>query len=311
MEQPKSPNHQPVLLKEVLEALQISDGQVIVDGTLGLGGYSEAVLNSGKKVKIVAFELDQVNLEVAKVKLQDFSGEVTYINDNFANIKEALAKEGVEQIDSVMLDLGLSSPQVDVAERGFSFAKDGALDMRFGKEQKVTAADVVNSYSAGELTRIFREYGEERYARNIAKSIVERRLEKRFERTLDLADFIVSLTKGPKGKIHPATRVFQALRIEVNRELESLLKVLTDSVDLMRSKGRLAVVSYHSLEDRIVKNFFRDFSREFINLPGELTTTYLEPKVRIINKKPIVPTPEEVRRNPRARSAKLRIAEKI
>ena len=228
MEQPKSPNHHPVLLKEVLEALQISDGQVIVDGTLGLGGYSEAVLNSGKKVKIMAFELDQANLEVARDRLKDFSGQVTYINDNFANIKNALAKEGVEQVDSVMLDLGLSSPQVDVAERGFSFAKDGALDMRFGKHQKVSAADIVNSYSAGELTRIFKEYGEERYARNIAQSIVERRAEKPFLRTLDLADFIVSLTRGPKGKIHPATRVFQALRIEVNRELESLLKVLTD-----------------------------------------------------------------------------------
>ena len=248
---------------------------------------------------------------MAKDRLQKQADQMIYINDNFANIKAALTKEGVEQIDGVMLDLGLSSPQVDVAERGFSFLRDGALDMRFGKSQKVTAADVVNTYSAQQLALIFREYGEERHARNIANAIVERRLETPFERTLDLANFIASLARGKQGKIHPATRVFQALRIEVNRELESLQKVLTDSVDLMRSKGRLVVVSYHSLEDRIVKNFFRDFSRDFINIPGELTTTYLQPKVRIINKKPIVPSSEEVRGNPRARSAKLRIAEKV
>lgn len=311
MEQGKSPNHQPVLLHEVVEALEIADGQTIIDGTLGLGGYSQAVLQTGKKVKIVAFELDGENLQIAKERLAEWSGQVTFINDNFANIKTDLEEAGVQKIDGVMLDLGLSSPQVDLAERGFSFAKDGALDMRFGKHQKVTAADVVNTYSAEQLNKIFREYGEERWAKKIALEIVKRRLEKPFERTLELADFVAKIVRGKKEKIHPATRVFQALRIEVNNELGSLEVVLQDSLEKMAPKARLAVVSYHSLEDRIVKNFFRDAAREFINLPDELQTRYLEPKLRLISKKPIVPSAEEIKANPRARSAKLRIAEKI
>jgi 16S rRNA (cytosine1402-N4)-methyltransferase len=315
MEQSKTINleskHQPVLLKEVVEALNLEDGQIVVDGTLGLGGYSEAVLASGKKLKVVAFELDSANLDFAKERLGKYQGQLTVIHDNFANIKSALSEQGIEEIDGLMLDLGLASPQVDLPERGFSFSKDGELDMRFNKDQSQTAADVINNYSAEQLARIFKEYGEERYAYNIANSIVQRRSEKKFERTVELADFIVSLTRGKKGKIHPATKVFQALRIEVNQELQSLEQVLNDSADLIKQNGRIAVVSYHSLEDRIVKNFFREAAREFINLPNELTTRYLKPKFRLLNKKPIVPGSEEIRQNPRARSAKLRVAEKI
>lgn len=310
MEQSKSPNHQPVLLAEVIDAMKLSDGQTIVDGTLGLGGYSERALQSVKNLKIVAFELDEENLQLAKKRLADFSGQLTYIKDNFANIKEDLAEAGIEQVDGIMLDLGLSSPQVDLADRGFSFAKDGALDMRYG-EQGITAADVINTFDVEKLAKIFREYGEEKYAFRIATAIVKRRSEKKFERTIELADFIAQNVGGKKEKIHPATRVFQALRIAVNNELESLERVLTYSVDLMAPNARLAVVSYHSLEDRIVKNFFRTEAREFVNLPNELTTTYLEPKLRLINKKPITPSAEELKINPRARSGKLRIAEKI
>jgi 16S rRNA (cytosine1402-N4)-methyltransferase len=315
MEQSKSNNlnslHQPVLLEEVVEGLNLQDGQIIVDGTLGLGGYSEAVFQSGKKLKVVAFELDQANLELAKDRLAEYQENLTVIHDNFANIKTDLAENGIEQIDGLMLDLGLSSPQVDVADRGFSFSKDGDLDMRFNKEQTLTAAEVVNKYNALQLEKIFREYGEERHARKIAQAIVKRRAEKPFSRTVELADFVASLIWGKKEKIHPATRVFQALRIEVNHELQSLEQVLNDSVDLLNKSGRLVVVSYHSLEDRIVKNFFREAAREFINLPNELTTRYLQPKLRLLTKKPITPSAKEVQANPRARSAKLRLAEKI
>lgn len=303
--------HLPVMVKEVVEGLNLSEGSLIVDGTLGLGGYSEAVLSSGKKVKVVAFELDQANLEYAKSRLEKYQDNFIVIHDNFANIKEDLAEKGIEQIDGLMLDLGLSSPQVDEAERGFSFSREGELDMRFNKQQSLTAADVINKYSAEHLEKIFREYGEERYSRKIAQSIVKRRSEKTFTTTTELAEFVASLIRGKKEKIHPATRVFQALRIEVNQELQSLERVLTDSVDLLAKSGRLAVVSYHSLEDRIVKNFFRDASREFINLPNELTTRYLQPKLRILNKKPITPSNEEIKQNPRSRSAKLRLAERI
>jgi len=311
MEQTKTPNHQPVLLQEVIEAMKLADEQTIVDGTLGLGGYSEKALQSAKKLKIVAFELDQANLDLAKKRLAEFSSQMIYVNDNFANIKRELANVEVEKVDGLMLDLGLSSPQIDLAERGFSFGKEGALDMRYGKEQPLTAADVVNTYDIEKLTKIFREYGEERSAYKIATAIVARRAEKKFTTTTELADFIAASVGGKKERIHPATRVFQALRIEVNRELSSLEQVLNDSVDLLNPKARVAVVSYHSLEDRIVKNFFRDASREYVNLPNELTTTYLHPKLRLINKKPITPSAEEIQANPRSRSAKLRIAEKI
>ncbi len=311
MEQSKSPNHQPVLLKEVIASLQLRDGQTIVDGTLGLGGYSEEALRSAKGLKVVAFDLDQENLRLAKEKLAEYSDQMIYVNDNFANIKRELENLKIEKIDGLMLDLGLSSPQIDLAERGFSFGKEGPLDMRYGKDQPLTAADVINSYGLEQLTKIFREYGEERHAYKIARAILQRRSEKDFTTTTELADFIAETVGGKKERIHPATRVFQALRIEVNRELSSLEQVLNDSVELMNPQARLAVVSYHSLEDRIVKNFFRDSAREFVNLPNELTTRYLQPKLRLINKKPLRPSNEEVMENPRSRSAKLRIAERI
>jgi 16S rRNA (cytosine1402-N4)-methyltransferase len=311
MEQGNNKFHQPVLLQEVVASLNLKDGQTVVDGTLGLGGYSEAVLKTGKKVKIVAFDLDRENLDFAKNRLADYGDNVTFVHNNFAEIASELQSLEVKEVDGLMLDLGLASPQVDQAGRGFSFSKEGDLDMRFDQRQKLTAAEVVNKYSLDQLTRIFREYGEERSARKAALAIVEHRIKTPFTTTKQLADFIQTIIKQKNSRIHPATRIFQALRIEVNRELESLQKVLTDSVDLLAREGRIAVVSYHSLEDRIVKNFFRDNAREFINLPDELTTRYLQPKLKIITKKPIVPGSEERAANPRSRSAKLRVAEKI
>lgn len=306
-----TPQHQPVLLKGVLDAMNLEAADLVVDGTLGLGGYSEEALNRNSKVRVIAFELDAENLAFAKNRLSKFADRISYINDNFGNLENALAEIGVKEIDGVMLDLGLSSPQIDVAERGFSFMREGALDMRFGKMQTLTAADVVNTYDLEDLSRIFREYGEEKSAWRIANAIFERRKTKKFETTTELADMIADLFHGKKQKIHPATRIFQALRIEVNKELEMLEQALKQSVKVLRPNGRLAVVAYHSLEDRIVKNFFREESREFVNLPNELTTRMLEPALKLVYKKPITPSVNEVRENPRSRSAKLRVAEKI
>jgi 16S rRNA (cytosine1402-N4)-methyltransferase len=311
MDQALNTLHNPVLGKEVIAALNVSDGQVIVDGTLGLGGYSEMILDSGKKVKIAAFDLDEQNLQLARERLAGHSQSMVYFHDNFANLKADLSGQNIDEIDGLMLDLGLASTQVDQADRGFSFNKDAELDMRFDRSRGITAREVVNDYSPEELTRIFREYGEENKAWKVAQAIAERRKEKKFTGTLELAGFIEALLGGRKGRIHPATKVFQALRMEVNRELQNLETALSDSLDLLKSNGRIAVVSYHSLEDRIVKNFFREHSREYVNLPDQLTTTYLSPKLKIITKKPIVPSAGEIQANPRARSAKLRVAEKI
>lgn len=303
--------HNPVLVSEVVEAMALEDGKVIVDGTLGLGGYSQAALQTGKKIKIMAFDLDEQNMRLARQRLADYGDAVAYYRNNFAEMGEVLQADKVEQVDGVMLDLGIASTQVDNADRGFSFIKDGDLDMRFDSRQTLSAKDIVNTYSLDQLTRIFRELGEERQARRAATAIVTRRKEKLFERTLELVQFLEGVISSKKSRIHPATKIFQALRIEVNKELSNLQKVLQDSLAMLSVSGRIAVVSYHSLEDRIVKNFFRAQSKEYINLPNQLTTTYLEPKLKILTKKPIVPTVRELSENPRSRSAKLRVAERI
>ncbi len=303
--------HIPVLLDEVINSLNLADGKILVDGTLGLGGYSEKALSSFKGIKIVAFDLDQENLNLAKERLYKYHQQITFIHDNFANLKENLEDLGIEKIDALMLDLGIASTQVDIAEKGFSFNKEGYLDMRFDKSQHLTAKDIVNNYDLNALVKIFREFGEEKSAFKIAKEIVNRRKIQKFENTKELAELIEKVKGVSKGKIHPATQVFQALRIAVNQELDNLKKILEDSVDFLGPKARVAVVSYHSLEDKIVKDFYRENSREFVNLPNELTTTYLIPKFRVITKKPISPSKDEVNFNPRARSAKLRVVEKI
>ncbi len=304
--------HQPVLLDEVIDSLNLKNDAVLVDGTLGLGGYSEKALECFKNLRLIAFDLDQENLAVAKARLAAWSEQIDFVNDNFATLAEAAGKLKVKEIDAIMLDLGIASTQVDRAERGFSFMREGDLDMRFSKEQTLTAAEVVNKFGEAEIARIFWELGEERFSRKIARAIIERRREKPFLKTTDLAELVAKVVRArPGSRIHPATKVFQALRIYVNQELENLQRILSDGVELLKKEGRIAVVSYHSLEDRIVKNFFRDAAREFINLPGELKTTELQPKIKIITKKPIVPTAQELAKNPRARSAKLRVAERI
>lgn len=305
------PMHDPVLLREVLEGLQLPGKKVIVDGTLGLGGHAHALLtNANGDSKLVAFELDEENLKRAQEKLKEFDSRIHYIQSNFRNLAEELKKLKINGVDAILLDLGLSSPQVDVAERGFSFLREGPLDMRFDKNQELTAAHVINSYPEKELARIFFEYGEEMKSRLLAREIVRRRRSRSFKTTTELAGFIEKYIKR-QGHIHPATRVFQALRIEVNKELESLQSVMEQAMGLLKKKGRLAIIAYHSLEDRLVKNFFKDQARDYINLPDQLTTTHLDPKLKIVTKKPLVPGETELSKNPRSRSAKLRVAEKI
>ena len=224
---------------------------------------------------------------------------MVYIHANFVDMTQELKKTRVRAIDAFLFDLGIASPHVDDPERGFSFLREGALDMRFNpKDQKTTAADVVNKYSERELIRIFKEFGEEKHARKIAQALCKTRKRRPFKTTTQLAEHIAKNVKRT-GRIHPATRVFQALRIEVNKELDVLVEGLRQAVELLKKNGRIAVISYHSLEDRIVKNLFRDLARQ----NGET--------LKIVTKKPIVPTPEEIAQNPRCRSAKLRVAQKL
>jgi 16S rRNA (cytosine1402-N4)-methyltransferase len=303
--------HQPVLLKEVVENLCLSKKRNIVDATLGLGGHTTAILeNLPKAGKVIGFELDPDHLKAAKKNLRKFKDRVIYVNANFSTLKDSLKDARVKAVDGILFDLGMASPHVDVAEKGFSFLREGPLDMRFDPKQELTAATVVNSYSEKLLIRIFKEYGEEKKARKVALEIIRVRKRKPFKTTTQLADFIEKLLKRD-GRIHPATRIFQALRIEVNHELDVLINALTQACEVLKPGSRIVVISYHSLEDRIVKTFFREQAREYINLPDQPTTTMLEPTLKIITKKPIVPTEEEIRRNPRSRSAKLRVAEKI
>lgn len=296
---------------EVLENLEPSKKRVVVDCTLGLGGHTKMLLEKMPKAgKLFAFELDAENMKKAKAKLRLFKDRITFINANFSTLTEQLSKTRLKGVDAVLFDLGLSSVHVDDPEKGFSFMKDGPLDMRFDRKQMLTAAEVVNKYSEKELIRIFKEYGEEKKARKIAMEITRIRKRKPFKTTMQLANMIEKLL-GRQGRIHPATRVFQALRIEVNDELGNLRAALEQAVNLLRPKGRIAVISYHSLEDRIVKHFFKDLCRDYVNLPGQVTTTKLEPKLSLVTKKPLVPAENELIQNPRSRSAKLRVAEKL
>ena len=304
--------HQSVLLSETLDLLNLTANTNIIDGTLGLGGHSLAILEKLKgKGHIMGFDQDERNLKVAKERLKKYGKQVLYIHDNFENMAKH-AKKNDFQPDAILLDLGLSSPHIDEAERGFSFQKDGPLDMRFDQRQKTTAQQVVNSYSETDLADIIFHYGEDRQSRKIARRIVEARKAQPIQTTHQLAAIIASGSKGgAKGK-HPATQTFQALRIHVNRELEVLKKTLEDALELLKKGGRLVVISYHSLEDRIVKNFLRDQTKNCI-CPKELPICQcnFEKTLYILTKKPIIPSGLEVSENPRARSAKLRAAERL
>ena len=287
----------------------------MIDGTLGLAGHaSDALSLIGPAGHLYGFDQDESHLALAREKLSQISPNFTLFHANFTDMQEKLSSVGVSQVNGILLDLGLASPHIDDPERGFSFLRDGPLDMRFSPSlSDMTAADVVNTWPLRDLQLIFWRYGEEKFSRRIAQAIVEKRYEKPFTTTKQLADFIMEVTPRLRNmKIHPATRVFQALRIAVNRELEVLENVLPQAVSLLAPKGRLVIISYHSLEDRIVKHFLKSQAVECVCSPEVLRCVCSGiPIVKLVTKKPVEPTEEEIAQNPRSRSAKLRVAEKV
>jgi len=301
--------HRPVLATEVVELLAPRPGSLIVDATCGGGGHTEAILRTGADV--LALDRDPDAIEYARNKLAGFGGRVTLREVNFRDADKVFDELGIETIGGALLDLGVSSRQLENAERGFSMMRNGPLDMRMDPQLQLTAADIVNQYSEEELTRLFRELGEEPAARRIASLIVKMRKSAPFRETLQLARAIEKIV-GRHGRRHPATQVFQALRMEVNDELAALeqgLRVLTARLE---ASTRVAVITFHSLEDRIVKNFFRERSREWLDQP-EWPAPQRNPErdLNLITPKPVEPDQNERSMNPRARSAKLRVAEKI
>lgn len=302
--------HIPVLPDEVIAAL-LPDGEadVIVDGTLGAGGHTKLLLERGAK-QVIAFDLDPQAIAIATQKLKAFGDRVHIINDSYANMTQHVQALGWDHVDGILLDLGVSSMQFDTPERGFAFRYDAPLDMRFTPDDgRPSAADIVNSWQADDLADIFFRYGEERHSRKIARDIVA---ERPLHTTTELAELIARSVpqKWRSGDIHPATRVFQALRIAVNDELGTVERALPLAVDLLKSGGRLAVISFHSLEDRIVKQYFKEASTEVISPPGMASIKPRAAQIHLINRKPIVPSAAEIDANPRSRSSKLRIAEK-
>jgi len=301
--------HYSVMLPEVLSAMAPADGEVYVDGTLGAGGYTQALLDQAD-CTVVAIDRDEAALAIAKERLKDYEGRVYFVRGRFADVASHLAQLGFARVDGFVVDLGVSSMQLDQADRGFSFRFDGPLDMRMDQSgEGQTAADVVNTYDETDIANIIYKYGEERKSRHVARAIVSRRAERPFERTSDLADVVRgAIFSSPKDKIDPATRTFQGLRIYVNKELEELEKALDASVDILSPGGRLVVVSFHSLEDRIVKHFLLDRSgqrsRGSRHMP-DLTPD--EPAVfSLPSKKAVFPSDDEVADNARSRSARLR-----
>ncbi len=307
-------NHVPVLLNECIECLNIKEGGIYVDGTLGGGGHSSRVLkrlnNTGK---LIGIDRDSEALAHTSERLKQYSN-IIYVKDNHENIKNILIDLGIGEVDGILLDLGVSSYQLDEPSRGFSYMHDATLDMRMNKDQEFTAYDVVNKYSEERLADIFFNYGEEKYSKSIARKIVDVRKNKEIETTYELVDVIKSAipAKARNEKQHPAKRVFQAIRIEVNEELVDLENAICDAVMSLKAGGRLLIITFHSLEDRIVKKTFE-------NLQGKCTCPPDFPKCicgfksygKVITKKPIIATDDELEQNPRSRSAKLRVFERV
>jgi len=303
--------HIPVLLNEVLEYL-IPEGRSVervIDGTLGAGGHTKALLAAGAQA-VLAFDLDFQAITLAQAILSDYTDRVQFVHDSYLNMRQHAHAKGWHEVDAILLDLGLSSMQLDTPERGFAFMHDAPLDMRFNRDNhRPTAAYLVNNWSAEDLARIFYQYGEERYSHQLARAIVKHRP---FETTGQLAAVVKdAMPNGKHSKIHPATRIFQALRIAVNDELQTVEKALPVAIDLLKPGGRLAVISFHSLEDRIVKNIFKEASTEIIAPPGMASIEEKTAIVRLVNRKPITPSAAEITQNPRSRSSKLRVVEKL
>lgn len=300
--------HYSVLLNESIDGLNIKSDGIYVDATLGYGGHSEAILKKLTDGYLIAFDSDQEAIDYSRDRLSKISNNFKLIHSNFENMKSELNELGITKVDGIVFDLGFSSPQIDDESRGFSFQKDARLDMRMNKEQKLSAYEVVNNYKVEELTDIFYRYAEEKYSKAIAKRIVERRP---INTTLELVDAILSSvpTKYANTR-HPERVIFQAIRIEVNRELKVLESVLPDAIELLNEGGRISVITFHSLEDRIVKNYFKELSyvdpkiKGMPNIPANML-----PDFEVI--KGAKPTKEEIEYNRRSRSARLRIIERI
>ena len=306
--------HRPVLLDECIENLKIRPDGVYLDGTLGRAGHSREIAKRLTTGRLICVDRDDAALEAAKERLADWMDRVTLVHSNFDQVGDIVADLGLPGVDGMLFDLGVSSPQLDDGARGFSYMADAPLDMRMDRSEGLTAADVVNTWPQEELKRILFQYGEERYAPLIAAAIVRRRQEKPIGTTLELVDVIKSAMPGKalKEKQHPAKRSFQAIRIAVNDELASVERMLKGAVPKLNRGGRLAVITFHSLEDRIVKSGLAEFAKGCTCPPDfPVCVCGKTPDVKLINKKPILPTEREVEENPRARSAKLRVAEKL
>lgn len=299
--------HYTVMLNEAVDALECTDGKIYVDCTLGGGGHSELILKRiSPNGRLISFDIDDEAIAHASERLKNYPN-LTIVKSSYTNIKSELKKLGIEKITGgVIIDLGASYHQLTKAERGFSFSKNAPLDMRFDMDSDFSAYDVVNTYKEEDLVRIFSEYGEERFSKRIAKKIVEVRAKKKIETTGELAELIVSATPKIKSAIHPATRVFQAIRIEVNNELKNVNFVLHDILELLDVGGIISVISFHSLEDRIVKKILKFESQKC--RCNEMICKCPPPKIELVNRKPIMASEEEIRENPPSRSAKLRVA---
>lgn len=305
--------HISVLLEESISALNLKEDSIVVDCTLGYGGHSSYILQRIKRGKLFAFDQDSEAIRHSTSRLSAIGTNFTIIKSNFVNLQEKLAELGITKVDSILFDLGVSSPQLDEKERGFSYHEDARLDMRMNRENKLSAYEVVNNYSKEELADIFYKYGEDKFSRNIAKKIVEYREQKPIETTLELVEIIKSAVpmKFRKDK-HPARQIFQAIRIEVNHELDVLEPALEQALSLIKVGGRVAVITFHSLEDRIVKKYFNEKCKIDDRVKGlpEIPEEFQKEFKLVINKA-ILPSKEELINNPRARSAKLRVIERV
>ncbi len=308
--------HKSVLLRETIEMLNPQNGEIFVDCTLGLGGHTEAILQTAENIEVIGIDQDLEAIRFAKERLGRFGERIKIFHANFAEIEDVLKKAGVQKVNGVLADLGVSSLQFDKAERGFSFRFDAPLDMRMDTDSGYeTAAELLERLSEEEIADLIYKYGEERMSRRIARRIVwKREIGEAVKTTRELADTVEkAIGRGKsKDKIHPATRTFQALRIAVNREIEILEEFIGDAVEVLESEGRLAIITFHSLEDRIVKQTFQKLAGK-CSCPPRLPQCVCgaEKKIEILTRKPIVPDEPEITENPRARSAKLRICQKI
>ena len=321
-----SESHIPVLRNEILYYLRPNPEGLYVDGTIGLGGHSICILKkSGPSGRLIGIDMDESALAVAEKRLCSFNDRLTLIHGNFAELQKLLNSCGISDVDGVLFDLGVSSLQLDTPDRGFSFQKMGPLDMRMDMQLSTSGTQIVNESSSEKLIQIFKEYGEERYAKQIAQQILDIRKNTPIRTTIQLSEIVekvysykVKYTKyklkkqNNENRIHPATRVFQALRIEVNSELKNLSQGLDAAISILKSEGYLCVISFHSLEDRIVKQKFRHYAKNCICPPKTPVCICKHEKLlNIVTRKPVLPSQEEIDANPRARSAKLRVATRV